>query len=65
MNNLKNGGQHNSGSGSTASPNQKPATLNAVRMLTPSEIESLRLHKHETAAYVKAALRGRTATAAQ
>jgi hypothetical protein len=30
--------------------------LNAVRMLTLSEIESLRQHKRDTAAFVKTAL---------
>ena len=50
---------------STVSLNQNPAILNAVRMQTPAEGKSLRLHKHEAAAYVKAALRGRSATATQ
>lgn len=46
MQTLNLGGKSDSASASTALPNPKPATLSKVRMLTPSEIESLRQHKH-------------------
>lgn len=39
---LKRGGKTDSGTVLTPSPNQKPATSFAPRMLTKSEIESLR-----------------------
>jgi hypothetical protein len=42
---LKPGGNKNSATASTASPNPKPATSNAPRMLTPSEKEWLRQDK--------------------
>lgn len=45
MNNLKHGGVTSSATDSKSSPSQKPGISNAPRMLTPSEIESLRLHK--------------------
>jgi uncharacterized protein YfaS (alpha-2-macroglobulin family) len=56
MANSKIGGATGSVSDSTRSRNPRPATLNAPRMLTPSEIASLRLNKQETARRVKAVL---------
>lgn len=46
----KNGGKSGSVTDSTALLNQKLGTLNAPRMLTPSEIELLRRSKQEIAA---------------
>ncbi len=56
MANLKTGGVSASVLASTHSPSQKPATSSAPRMLTPSETVSLRQHKQQTAATVKASL---------
>ena len=56
MGNLKTGGVSASASASKPSPRLKPATSATPRMLTPSEIESLRRNKQETAAIVKAFL---------
>ena len=51
--NLKSGGTHGSVTPSTALLNQKLATSNAPRMLTPSEIELLRRSKQEIAVQVR------------
>lgn len=53
---LNRGGEANSASISRVSPNQKPATLSEPRMLTPSEIESLRQNKRMIAKLVRARL---------
>jgi hypothetical protein len=45
MDNLKLGGRKDSATASSASVNPKPGTSNAPRMLTQSEIASLRQHK--------------------
>lgn len=45
MASLNHGGPNASGTTSTTTPNRKPATSNAPRMLTPSEIVSLRKNK--------------------
>jgi hypothetical protein len=47
--NSKRGGKNNLGSVSSASLNQKRAISSAPRMLSPSEIESLRQDKRNTA----------------
>ena len=57
MDNSKTGGAAILDSASIASPNRKPATSSVPRMLTPSEIESLRRHKGEIGALAKAAFR--------
>lgn len=44
---LSNGGKRNSDTVSTALPNRKPDTSSTPRMLTPSEIASLRQSKQE------------------
>lgn len=51
---LKLGGDSGSVTASTALLNQKLATLNAPRMLTPSEIALLRQSKQEIAARYRA-----------
>lgn len=51
---LKPGGDNGSVTASTALLNQKLATLNAPRMLTPSEIVLLRQSKQEIAARYRA-----------
>lgn len=51
--NLKTGGKSGSVTASTALLNQRLATSNAPRMLTPSEIELLRKSKQEIAAQYK------------
>jgi hypothetical protein len=56
MANSKTGGASDSASASTRSPNLKPATSRAPRMLTPSEIVSLRQDKAKTAAIARRAL---------
>ncbi len=53
MANLKTGGKSISGTASTASPSRKRAILNAPRMLTPSELESLRQNKQLVAQTAK------------
>jgi hypothetical protein len=49
----KTGSASDSASASKRSPNPKPATSRAPRMLTPSEIVSLRQDKAKTAAIAK------------
>jgi hypothetical protein len=56
----KNGGSHTSATTSTPSHSPKPATLNDHRMLTPSELEFLRLKQREIA-FVHQVLLVRTA----
>jgi hypothetical protein len=53
MANLKTGWKSISGTVSTVSPSRKRATLNAPRMLTPSEVESLRQNKQLVAQTAK------------
>lgn len=55
---LKSGGTNGSVTASTALLNQKLATSNAPRMLTPSEIVLLRQSKREFALRIKAQQRG-------
>jgi len=50
---LNPGGKPNSDPASTASQNRKPAISSAPRMLTPSEIESLRQNKRMIAKQVR------------
>ncbi len=57
MNSSNTGGKNASATTSSASPNQKPATSNAPRMLTPSEIESLKKHKAQVQDAVRRFLR--------
>ena len=53
MANLKTGGKSISGTVLTVSPSRKHATLNAPRMLTPSEVESLKQNKQLVAQTAK------------
>ena len=55
---LKSGGTSGSVTASTALLNQKLATSNAPRMLTPSEIVLLKQSKREIALRIKAKQRG-------
>ncbi len=50
---LKLGGKQTSATDSTPLPSPRPVTLSVQRMLTPSEIESLRRHKQETLEYMQ------------
>ena len=56
--NSKTGGKPGSVTPSTALLNQKLATSNAPRMLTPSEIELLRRSKQEIAVRVRMCRKG-------
>ncbi len=58
------GGAQSSATDSTPSPSQKPVTLSAPRMLTPSEQDWLRQHAKETAEQMREILRQKKQEAA-